>query len=608
MSFTNIISDRTGVSDSEFWRAISIWFYNPHVVNRRVLASKNILVVETLLQEVEIFNRIEPLQLSMKDNENINGESLVDLLELSEFSEAITDTTFLSAKHEDKCYLALNHLLPRNAEIFSPTIEFTFVNKKERSVVSLCKPIFSEKRSLGARAVYKINHDRNGITSISVREWNDESYESSVDWLRHHLYPRLVNWMRNGEHVKSTPTSLTLVSVERYAKLYESLKRKYGTEMVKIWPEQTDPKKFVYEDIAIATYLLLLWEKERLEKGTEKLQSFLDLGCGNGLLVYILSSEGHQGKGVDLRKRKIWDFFPSHTCLEIESIVPSSATKYPEADWIIGNHSDELTPWIPVISARSSPNCRYFLLPCCAYEFDGSKYQRQSASKSQYSEYIEYVKNISERCGFRTEIDRLRIPSTKRICLIGWDRYSEAGDEERTEERILEIINSRTKPAEFMRTKDKNEWSCEFTPRDPVEKVRNCTKLDRELTSRIVRMVAEQLLREGRTIELNEFPGKEWNAGRELELREMVEVIPREILTRLKNECGGLQTLLKNHGHVFKVVGGKVSFSVPGAEKNRVGKKRKGGTVKRIKVKPCWFHKNHPNGCPQPENKCNFKH
>jgi len=26
---------------------------------------------------------------------------------------------------------------------------------------------------------------------------------------------------------------------------------------------------------------------------------------------------------------------------------------YPETDWLIGNHSDELTPWIPVIAARS---------------------------------------------------------------------------------------------------------------------------------------------------------------------------------------------------------------------------------------------------------------
>ena len=38
--------------------------------------------------------------------------------------------------------------------------------------------------------------------------------------------------------------------------------------------------------------LQILWEEERKALGLEKKQSFIDLGCGNGLLVYLLSSEG----------------------------------------------------------------------------------------------------------------------------------------------------------------------------------------------------------------------------------------------------------------------------------------------------------------------------
>lgn len=36
----------------------------------------------------------------------------------------------------------------------------------------------------------------------------------------------------------------------------------------------------------------MLWEEERALNGADKKQSFVDLGCGNGLLVFILSSEG----------------------------------------------------------------------------------------------------------------------------------------------------------------------------------------------------------------------------------------------------------------------------------------------------------------------------
>lgn len=69
-----------------------------------------------------------------------------------------------------------------------------------------------------------------------------------------------------------------------------------------MWPETTDPLKFVYEDIAIAAYLLMFWGN--------KPQKFVDLGCGNGLLVHILNSEGHHGIGYDLKSRKIWKMYP----------------------------------------------------------------------------------------------------------------------------------------------------------------------------------------------------------------------------------------------------------------------------------------------------------
>ena len=72
------------------------------------------------------------------------------------------------------------------------------------------------------------------------------------------------------------------------------------------WNESTNPEKFVHEDLAIASYLIILWEQAD-NNCSRKKASFVDLGCGNGLLVYILNGEGHPGYGIDLRKRKIWE-------------------------------------------------------------------------------------------------------------------------------------------------------------------------------------------------------------------------------------------------------------------------------------------------------------
>lgn len=45
--------------------------------------------------------------------------------------------------------------------------------------------------------------------------------------------------------------------------------------------------------------------------------NFVDLGCGNGLLVHILTEEGHKGRGIDIRPRKIWDLYKPPATLEV---------------------------------------------------------------------------------------------------------------------------------------------------------------------------------------------------------------------------------------------------------------------------------------------------
>jgi tRNASer (uridine44-2'-O)-methyltransferase len=62
-----------------------------------------------------------------------------------------------------------------------------------------------------------------------------------------------------------------------------------------------------------------LWRQEQkeLELDVDYRQSFIDIGCGNGLLVYLLTSEGYPGKGIDIRARKIWSFYPSEIKLEV---------------------------------------------------------------------------------------------------------------------------------------------------------------------------------------------------------------------------------------------------------------------------------------------------
>jgi tRNASer (uridine44-2'-O)-methyltransferase len=155
--------------------------------------------------------------------------------------------------------------------------------------------------------------------------------------------------------------------------------------MLTLFPnEANDCEKAVWEDIGIAAYLIALWSLEADTNSNSTSQDsnqksdpcprrplkFLDLGCGNGLLVYLLSCEGFSGKGVDLRRRKTWDVLSSTATLEERAIFPErvrfgngpafesqnnieaesasgiwqsmSWDVECEVEWIIGNHCDEV--------------------------------------------------------------------------------------------------------------------------------------------------------------------------------------------------------------------------------------------------------------------------
>lgn len=486
------------------------------------------------------------------------------------------------------------------------------------------------------------------VTSKKNERWHSDGIVyPKLTWLGGELLAKLAKWS-----VESRPSgfksTLSLISIAKYSKVHQELKEKYK-DMVKVWPEVTDPKKFVYEDVAIAAYLLVLWEEERVERGVTAKQSFVDLGCGNGLLVHVLSSEGHPGRGIDVRRRKIWDMYGPQTRLEEDAVTPNDRTLFPDVDWLIGNHSDELTPWIPVIAARSSYNCRFFVLPCCFFDFVG-RYHRRQSKKTQYRGYLDFIAEVGLTCGFHVEEDCLRVPSTKRVCLIGKSRtYPPAREASMDAQRTRYIHGRRGCPGsppgwapdppdpEATASADHSDgrpdshrapdaearqvpearaeglWLSGFRPREKAEHVRNCAALPRDFVDQVVLQVANLLLGGKQLNPRSSHSGslKPWNRGESLSLAEVASKLDRETLQRLKRECGGLQTLLKNSHQVFEVLNGRVHIRDWRAEKLP---KEKHPEAKRtllsgaFKTRLCWFFTHHPDGCVLPSDCCPFAH
>lgn len=165
-------------------------------------------------------------------------------------------------------------------------------------------------------------------------------------------------------------------------------------------------------------------------------------------MTHILTAEGYQGHGIDLRARMSWSHYPPETQehLHVQALDPlnHSATTLGnqqalrEGVFIIGNHADELTPWIPVLATLCSAS-GYLSIPCCSWSFD-MRYERSATSHftdvtpdfvdslnlggdgsntSSYSMYRIWLASLSLHCGWEVECETLRIPSTRNWAIVG---------------------------------------------------------------------------------------------------------------------------------------------------------------------------------------------
>jgi tRNASer (uridine44-2'-O)-methyltransferase len=243
-----------------------------------------------------------------------------------------------------------------------------------------------------------------------------------------------------------------LVEKSDYQDLYISLKNKYAKSLIRDWIETTDPLKHVFEDLSLAAFLILLWSQNRGKK-----TKFVDVGCGNGVLVYILTLEGYEGYGFDARRRKSWGIFPADVqCRLLEQILIPKFLEdvagdqihdgtFEDGTFLISNHADELTPYTPILAALTS-NSGFLAIPCCEHDFSGAKVgggllrkrkdeECDDAGQGRYGMYCEWVCEIARQAGWLVEKEMLRIPSTRNIGIVG-----RRVDFQMDGEKVLEVI------------------------------------------------------------------------------------------------------------------------------------------------------------------------
>ena len=269
---------------------------------------------------------------------------------------------------------------------------------------------------------YHFKHDATesetgqGELSIHFLPYPDEPISTRLERTLSGLLNTQIRLARNAgpdrrpDGAKPNPIKDNVIPQHRVQNTYSLLKSKYAADLCERWVEDTEPSKHVFEDLVITSFFIELWrsmygvapiaeneEKKDQREHDTRFPGFVDVACGNGVLVYVLLMEGYQGWGFDARRRKSWSIFPEfvqeklkeaiyipkpfHDALPENDIldigVETLTGMFSEDTFIISNHADELTVWTPLMAALSNPQSPHpFLsIPCCSHSLSGTKYR-----------------------------------------------------------------------------------------------------------------------------------------------------------------------------------------------------------------------------------------
>ncbi|XP_035690116.1 probable tRNA (uracil-O(2)-)-methyltransferase [Branchiostoma floridae] len=317
----------TAAEPAGFWSGVAVWVDKPHVVNRRLTGAKEVAriwtnhrVISTMLQQPRVFAGLseESLQkrladMKMDGRNEAEGDDLEliirDLLPRQlERAKVVREVVVLDHPRITAWFIPLGSSCHGDTESEQSYKSYRFVYSEDQTGKTIALDILSppggaaahspdrncssggaaanspdrkcspggaavhsaeddRKCSPGGAAVHSAEDDRKcspGGAAVHSAE-DDGICSPTTKWLCEHLLPKIAKWSE--EVVEGGRRRVQdLVPIDRYNVLYQQLKRKYGRRMMQVWPDvtTTDPEKFVYEDIAIATYLLVTWLRTSL--------------------------------------------------------------------------------------------------------------------------------------------------------------------------------------------------------------------------------------------------------------------------------------------------------------------------------------------------------
>lgn len=217
-------------ASASFFNGIRLCISKPHILNRQLAGAEQVSVfrldsplngnLDAVIRFVEQNRASVPREELLEKALSAPGLSFSSI----EFSAAETSTSFA----------VLNKLISKNLKSCGNCYEIVVVDSVKKAAAFL--PLNESKFNRPLRLSVSTRGENDSLHADALCEFiggDNEELKKIESWITNIFLKKVQKWMNERER-NAHVDSLSLVNLDRYNERYNSLKQKYGEEMVKV--------------------------------------------------------------------------------------------------------------------------------------------------------------------------------------------------------------------------------------------------------------------------------------------------------------------------------------------------------------------------------------
>lgn len=233
-----LITSGCTVPLSKFWSSVLIFHDKPHILNKKIAGVTQLYfyeVVKTDLKDISDYFTYSTIIYEIRKLSELTKENLHDvianiLIPFDKNLELCERDVKYFADCTSKLFISLRVLIPKSTSC-KKCVEVVILNREE-NIATIYGVEDQRKCAITPGFPYHLEWLISGHVRITVDDFEDAE-TPSASWLADKVFSKIMKWCTSELDTKPQG-SLGLICLEKYVKIYQTLRDKYGKKLIAV--------------------------------------------------------------------------------------------------------------------------------------------------------------------------------------------------------------------------------------------------------------------------------------------------------------------------------------------------------------------------------------